>query len=38
MNIKSKCICGKNADKYCGKCKVQRYCDKECQIKRLGKS
>jgi len=28
---KSKCICGKIAPKKCSRCKVQRYCSKECQ-------
>jgi hypothetical protein len=28
----SACICGKNGDKKCGKCKRKMYCSKECQL------
>lgn len=27
------CMCGKIADKVCVKCKVKRYCSKDCQVK-----
>lgn len=31
MDTKSMCICGEKADKYCSKCKFQRYCSVKCQ-------
>jgi hypothetical protein len=33
IKMESKCVCGKSADKLCGKCEVKQYCSRRCQSK-----